>query len=32
MSEMRSAIAEGRFDKWESAFHARRAEGDIDAL
>jgi queuine tRNA-ribosyltransferase len=32
MSEMRSAIAEGRFGTWESAFHASRAEGDIPAL
>ncbi|MFU1476772.1 tRNA guanosine(34) transglycosylase Tgt [Roseovarius sp. C7] len=32
MSEMREAIAEGRFDAWEAGFHAARAEGDIDPL
>lgn len=31
-SEMREAIAEGRFDAWEAGFHAARAEGDIDPL
>ena len=29
MQGMRDAIAAGRFEAWESAFHARRAEGDI---
>ncbi len=29
MSDMRSAIAKGRFAEWESGFHALRAEGDI---
>jgi queuine tRNA-ribosyltransferase len=32
MSEMRAAIAEGQFEAWEAAFHAGRAEGDIDPL
>ena len=29
MGDMRTAIAEGRFAEWETAFHAVRAEGDI---
>ena len=29
MAGMRAAIAAGRFDAWEAAFHAQRAEGDI---
>ncbi|SPJ22927.1 tRNA guanosine(34) transglycosylase Tgt [Palleronia abyssalis] len=32
MSGMRSAIAEGRFDTWEAAFHADRAAGDIEPV
>ncbi|ARE81894.1 queuine tRNA-ribosyltransferase [Roseovarius mucosus] len=32
MSEMRAAIADGQFEAWEAAFHAGRAEGDIDPL
>ena len=32
MEEMRSAIAEGRFAAWEAAFHAQRAEGDIEPI
>jgi queuine tRNA-ribosyltransferase len=32
MGEMRAAIAEARFDAWEAAFHAGRAEGDIEPL
>ena len=32
MDGMRGAIAEGRFTAWETAFHAQRAEGDIDPL
>ncbi|MDU8910617.1 tRNA guanosine(34) transglycosylase Tgt [Aestuariicoccus sp. MJ-SS9] len=32
MQEMRAAIAEGRFAAWEAAFHAQRAEGDIEPL
>ena len=32
MAEMRSAIAEARFDAWEASFHARRAEGDFAPL
>ncbi|MFP4274071.1 MAG: tRNA guanosine(34) transglycosylase Tgt [Paracoccaceae bacterium] len=32
MSGMRAAIAEGRFAAWEAAFHAGRAEGDIEPL
>lgn len=32
MSEMRAAIAEGRFAAWEQGFHTARAEGDIVAL
>ncbi len=32
MGGMRAAIAEARFDAWEAAFHAGRAEGDIEPL
>ena len=32
MAGMRGAIAEGRFEAWEAAFHATRAEGDIDPI
>ncbi len=32
MAEMRAAIAAGTFDAFEAAFHARRAEGDIEPL
>mgnify|MGYP000144134360 FL=1 len=32
MQGMRDAIAEGRFDAWEAAFHAQRAGGDIEPL
>ncbi|KRS12157.1 queuine tRNA-ribosyltransferase [Roseovarius atlanticus] len=32
MAGMRAAIAAGRFDAWEAAFHAQRAEGDIAAI
>lgn len=32
MEGMRQAIAEGRFDAWEAAFHEMRAEGDIAPL
>ncbi len=32
MQEMRDAIAETRFAQWEAAFHAGRAEGDIEPL
>jgi len=32
MDGMRGAISEGRFTAWEAAFHAQRAEGDIDPL
>jgi len=32
MAGMRAAIAEGRFAAFEAAFHAARAEGDIDPL
>lgn len=32
MDEMRGAISEGRFEAWEAAFHAGRAEGDIAPL
>ncbi|MFC4668193.1 tRNA guanosine(34) transglycosylase Tgt [Seohaeicola nanhaiensis] len=30
MGGMRAAIAEGRFAAWQAAFHAGRAEGDIE--
>ncbi len=32
MQGMRDAIAAGRFADWETAFHAGRAQGDIDPL
>ena len=32
MAGMRAAIAEGRFGAWEAAFHALRAEGDIEPV
>ena len=32
MAGMREAIAAGRFNAWEAAFHAGRAEGDIPPL
>ncbi|MGI3165779.1 tRNA guanosine(34) transglycosylase Tgt [Pseudooceanicola sp. 200-1SW] len=32
MQGMREAIAAGTFDAWEAAFHATRAQGDIEAL
>ena len=32
MAGMRAAIAEGRFAAWEAAFHALRAEGDIEPV
>ena len=32
MAGMRAAISEGRFAAWEAAFHAQRAEGDIEPL
>ena len=32
MAGMREAIAERRFADWETAFHAARAEGDIEPL
>ena len=32
MAGMRAAIAEGRFAAWEAAFHAGRAEGDIERV
>ncbi|WP_420858753.1 tRNA guanosine(34) transglycosylase Tgt [Marivivens marinus] len=32
MQGMREAIAEGRFAAWEAAFHAQRAEGDIEPV
>jgi queuine tRNA-ribosyltransferase len=32
MAGMRGAIAEGRFADWERAFHATRAEGDVEPL
>jgi len=32
MQEMRDAIAAGRFAAFEAAFHAQRAEGDIDPV
>ena len=32
MAGMRGAIAEGRFEAWEAAFHATRAERDIDPI
>jgi queuine tRNA-ribosyltransferase len=32
MAGMRAAISEGRFAAWEAAFHAQRAEGDIEPV
>ncbi|WP_050931221.1 tRNA guanosine(34) transglycosylase Tgt [Aestuariivita boseongensis] len=32
MSEMRTAIAQGTFAAWQSAFHRGREQGDIDPL
>ncbi|SFE66311.1 tRNA guanosine(34) transglycosylase Tgt [Roseivivax sediminis] len=32
MQDLRDAVAEGRFAAFESAFHAARAEGDIERL
>ncbi len=32
MAGMRAAIAESRFDAWQSEFHAQREQGDIDPL
>lgn len=32
MQGMRDAIEAGRFDAWETAFHAQRSEGDIEPL
>ncbi|MCR9126590.1 MAG: tRNA guanosine(34) transglycosylase Tgt [Rhodobacteraceae bacterium] len=32
MDGMRRAIAEGRFDAWQTAFHAARAAGDIEPV
>jgi queuine tRNA-ribosyltransferase len=32
MQGMRDAIAKGRFDSFEAAFHAERAQGDIEPL
>lgn len=32
MAGMRAAVAEGRFEAWEAAFHAERAKGDIEPL
>ncbi len=32
MAQMREAIAAGRFEEFEHAFHARRAEGDLPPL
>ncbi len=32
MSEMRGAIADGRFEAFETEFHAERAQGDIPAV
>jgi queuine tRNA-ribosyltransferase len=32
MQGMRDAIAGGRFDAWQAAFHAARSEGDIEPL
>jgi queuine tRNA-ribosyltransferase len=32
MGAMRAAIAEDRFDAFEAAFHAMRAEGDIEPI
>ncbi|MDJ1014908.1 MAG: tRNA guanosine(34) transglycosylase Tgt [Paracoccaceae bacterium] len=32
MQGMRDAISEGAFEAWEAAFHAKRAEGDIEPV
>ncbi|NOD83548.1 MULTISPECIES: tRNA guanosine(34) transglycosylase Tgt [unclassified Ruegeria] len=32
MQGMRDAIAEGSFEAWQAAFHAQRAQGDIEPL
>ncbi|MEO0751350.1 MAG: tRNA guanosine(34) transglycosylase Tgt [Pseudomonadota bacterium] len=32
MGEMRAAIAAGTFADWEAAFHAQRAQGDIEPI
>ena len=32
MEGMRGAIAQGRFDAWQSDFHSGRAQGDMDPL
>ena len=32
MQDMRAAIAAGRFAAFEAAFHAARAEGDIEPV
>jgi queuine tRNA-ribosyltransferase len=32
METMRQAIAAGRFEKFETEFHATRANGDVDPL
>ena len=32
MAGMRDAVAAGRFGHWEAAFHARRAEGDVEPV
>ena len=32
MAQMRTAIAEGRFDAWEQEFHEMRALGDIEPI
>jgi queuine tRNA-ribosyltransferase len=32
MAGLRAAIAENRFAEFEAAFHAQRAEGDIEPL
>ncbi|MBK5933837.1 tRNA-guanine transglycosylase [Rhodovulum imhoffii] len=32
MSDIRAAIAEGRFADWQAGFHAERAEGDVARL
>jgi queuine tRNA-ribosyltransferase len=32
MAGMRTAIASGTFDAWQTAFHAKRAEGDVEPI
>jgi queuine tRNA-ribosyltransferase len=32
MAGMRASIAAGTFEKWQSEFHAKRAEGDIEPI